>query len=167
MKVRAARTHPRVEQPAGRTAAPHPQPGFTLIELLISIFIATLLIATVPPLFTGSISGAESRAAARQLAAALRQARSQAIARQQEAVLVLDLDQRRYRSSAARRDVQLARDFSVTLATADARVLEHSRGSIRFFPDGSSSGGRIKLSNDKRSYVVDVDWLTGKIDLHD
>ena len=167
MKLPAVRRYPRPRQQALPAVVPEPQPGFTLIELLITILIATLLIATVPPLFTGSISGAESRAAAHELAAALRQTRSHAIARQQEATLVLDLDQRRYRSSTARRDVQLASELSLTLTITGAQVLAHNTGSIRFFPDGSSSGGRIELASDKRAYVVDVDWLTGKIELHD
>ena len=40
-----------------------------------------------------------------------------------------------------------------------------ARGAIRFFPDGSSTGGRITLSTDRLAYLVDVDWLTGKIHL--
>ena len=38
-----------------------------------------------------------------------------------------------------------------------------ARGGIRFFPDGSSTGGRVTLSHGSRQYFVDVDWLTGRV----
>ena len=34
---------------------------------------------------------------------------------------------------------------------------------IGYFPDGSSSGGNITLSEARRSSRVDVDWLTGAV----
>jgi len=34
---------------------------------------------------------------------------------------------------------------------------------IGYFPDGSSSGGNITLSEARRSARVDVDWLTGAV----
>lgn len=46
---------------------------------------------------------------------------------------------------------------------AIARQREVSYESIRFFPDGSSSGGSLRLNGTGRSYVIEVDWLTGKV----
>jgi general secretion pathway protein H len=36
-------------------------------------------------------------------------------------------------------------------------------GSIRFNPDGSSTGGRISLADGGRAITIGVDWLTGRI----
>jgi general secretion pathway protein H len=36
-------------------------------------------------------------------------------------------------------------------------------GAIRFNPDGSSTGGRISLSDGGRRIAVGVDWLTGRV----
>ena len=36
-------------------------------------------------------------------------------------------------------------------------------GSIRFYPDGGSNGGRITLGAGDLKYEVDVDWLTGRV----
>ena len=44
-----------------------------------------------------------------------------------------------------------------------SEVEEGNRGRIRFFPDGSSTGGRVTLTSDERLYHVDVDWLTGQV----
>jgi hypothetical protein len=40
-------------------------------------------------------------------------------------------------------------------------------GQIRFFPDGSSTGGRIGLSRNDRRAAVAVDWLTGLVSVDD
>ena len=34
---------------------------------------------------------------------------------------------------------------------------------IRFAPDGSSSGGTLRLANDTEARVLRVDWLTGSV----
>ena len=41
------------------------------------------------------------------------------------------------------------------------------RGAIRFYPDGSSTGGRITVSSGERKFLVDVDWLTGRVSIED
>ncbi|MDX1607051.1 MAG: prepilin-type N-terminal cleavage/methylation domain-containing protein, partial [Candidatus Competibacterales bacterium] len=55
------------------------QQGFTLIELLVVLMIMTLMVALVPPLLSGVGLTTEVRGAARQLAAGLRLARSEAV----------------------------------------------------------------------------------------
>ena len=49
------------------------------------------------------------------------------------------------------------------LFTARSEQLSEKGGAIRFFPDGSSTGGRITLSIDSMRYLVNVDWLTGRV----
>jgi general secretion pathway protein H len=53
------------------------------------------------------------------------------------------------------------------LLTAQTEVESDHRGSIRFYPDGSSTGGRITVSSGERQYLVDVDWLTGRVAIND
>lgn len=141
--------------------------GFTLIELLVTLLIASLLIATVPPRFLGSIAASDTRAAAFKLQSALRHAHSQAIAKQRETNLVLDVEKRRYWEKPTGREFQLPRHLRLTLTTADSEIVQENVGAIGFYPDGSSTGGRINVADAKRSYVIDVDWLTGRIQLHD
>ena len=137
--------------------------GFTLVEVLVVLILASLILATVPPLLSTGVSSAEVSGAARQLAASLRYARSQAILTRQETELVLDLEQRLYRIPGKAREFQLSDDLSITLVTARSEVLDEEQGMIRFFPDGSSTGGRITVSNGKHKYIVDVDWLSGRV----
>lgn len=126
--------------------------------------IVSLMIALVPPMLASIGPGAESRGAARQLAAGLRLARNTAITRQREARLVVDLEQRHFQVSGHQRRVSLPAQVVIQLYTAQAELLDATTGSIRFFPDGSATGGHITLGVDGRvAYQVNVDWLTGRI----
>ncbi len=139
------------------------QRGFTLLELLVVLVIGVLFVSLVPPLLSGLSGATELRSAARQLAAGLRNARNQAITRQQEAVLTLDLAQRRFGVTGDPREIALPDGLALRLYTAQSELLDGTTGSIRFFPDGSSTGGHIAVSSPKLTYQVNVDWLTGAV----
>jgi prepilin-type N-terminal cleavage/methylation domain-containing protein len=66
--------------------------AFTLIEVLLVLAIIGIVVAVAMPTFVRSMRGNRLRAAARTVAAAGRYARSMAVMRQQEAVMILDLD---------------------------------------------------------------------------
>jgi len=46
-------------------------------------------------------------------------------------------------------------------------IVNEKTGSIRFFPDGGSNGGRITVASGDRKFEVDVDWLTGRVAILD
>ena len=139
------------------------QHGFTLLEILIVLVIGVLLVALVPPLLSGMSGATELRGAARQLAAGLRNARNEAVERQQEAVLTLDLERRRFGVTGDPREIALPESVALKLYTAQSELLDGTTGGIRFFPDGSSTGGAITVSGPKLAYRVNVDWLTGAV----
>lgn len=136
--------------------------GFTLLELLVVLLLMTLIVGVVPPMLSGGMASAEVKGAARQLAAALRYARSEAIVQQRESALVLNVERRRYKISGLRREYQLADKLQISVVTAQ-QLADGTRGAIRFYPDGSSTGGRISVGDGKRNYLIDVDWLTGGV----
>ena len=139
------------------------QHGFTLLEILIVLVIGVLLVALVPPLLSSMSGATELRGAARQLAAGLRNARNEAVTRQQEAVLTLDLERRRFGVTGDPREIALPESVALKLYTAQSELLDSATGGIRFFPDGSSTGGAITVSGPKLAYRVNVDWLTGTV----
>lgn len=142
-----------------------PLKGFSLIELLIVLSIAALMLVVVPPLFSGPIRNAELKAAAYELAAVLKKTRSLAIATQRENSLTLDLTGKRYRSRT--RSKKLPKHIHLSLFTARSEQISNRSGSIRFFPDGSATGGRITLKGVARTFHVDVDWLTGRTTVYE
>lgn len=139
------------------------QRGFTLLELLVVLVIAVLLVSLTPPMLAGLSGSTELRGAARQLAAGLRLARNEAVTRQREAVLTLDLARHRFAVSGDARQIALPESLALRLYSAQSELLNQTTGNIRFFPDGSSTGGAITVSGPKLAYRVNVDWLTGAV----
>lgn len=149
--------HVRTRRPSGLRA------GFTLLELLVVLALATLLIVLVPPLVSSAIPGVELKASARRVAAALRLAREEAIRSGHDAAFTMDLEHRTFRVDGGYRPVTLSDRLDLKLEAAETEMYEGRVGSVRFFPDGSSTGGRIILARDDRGYQVGVQWLTGRI----
>jgi general secretion pathway protein H len=141
--------------------------GFTLIELLVVLAIlAGLLYFAVPRL--SSHGGALAlRAAAADLAAELRLVRSAAIATDAAQILIVDPAHHRFAEEGARRIHLVPPDVRMTVLTADSELLPDGTPAIRFFPDGSSTGGGIELAGWNVTVIVAVDWLTGQVSLRD
>lgn len=140
-----------------------PSQGFTLFEILIVLAMLSMAYALVPPLFSVGGSTTELKAAARQLAAGLRKSRIQAISDKKEAVLTVDVNARRFQVMGESKSRSLPAKVQLTVFTAQSEVSAENVAKIRFFPDGSSTGGRITLAMGARKFLVDVDWLTGKV----
>ena len=138
--------------------------GFTLVELMVVMVIIALIMGLVATSLSRSISGAESRVAARKLMVALRYTRVQAILKKAESVFVVDTDARTYQAP-GRKLVELPEGMDVILTTARSELTSEAAGGIRFFPDGGSTGGHVDLIVNGREYRVDVAWLTGEATL--
>ncbi len=140
--------------------------GFTLIELVVVLAVAALLMTVVPPLISAALPGVELKAAARRTAATLRLARETAIRTGMDTVLVVDVEERLLELPGFR-TVSLPRRLRVKLDAAQREMLDDQRGAIRFFPDGSSTGGVILLARgdarEDSGFQVGVNWLTGRV----
>ena len=90
--------------------------------------------------------------------------RAEAIVTREEQFLEVDIEQRAYTPPGGK-TVQLPDAVDITLTTASMDILSDSRGRIRFYPDGSSTGGEIKLLAGDRLWRISVGWLTGEITL--
>ena len=139
--------------------------GFTLIELLVVMAILVLALTVIPPLLGNSLGNSKVRNAAREIIAGLRYGRSIGIASQQDETLVLDVDKKTFSVAGKQKSLNIPDGTELRLVTAESEQLSDQKGAIRFFPDGSSTGGRITLHNDVSEYIVDVNWLTGKISI--
>jgi general secretion pathway protein H len=143
------------------------QAGVTLLELLIVIALMGIVAALVVPMFGGPVSTSELRATARQLAAGLRLARSEAVSERRETFLVVDVAGKRFKVDREAREHALPAKVELKLFTAQNDLVSENVGSIRFYPDGGSNGGRITVASGARKFDVDVDWLTGRVAILD
>lgn len=143
---------------------PRREKGFTLVELLLVLMLVAMMLALVGTSISKSISGAEMRNASRKVAASLRYTRTQAILSKSEQLFLVDTETREYRA-ADREAVTLPEGMNVELNTARSELTSETAGGIRFYPDGGSTGGNVRLEANGRVYRVNVAWLTGEASL--
>ena len=141
--------------------------GFTLLEMMVVLVIAAIAYAVLLSAPLGKASAADLKAAARTLASGLRQAQTTAMATRKDAVLTIDVESREYVTTLDTTPRKLPENLELKLYAAQSEVSSERRGSIRFYPDGSSTGGRITVASGERKYLVDVDWLTGRVSIGD
>lgn len=137
--------------------------GFSLLELLVVLAIMAGTLALAGPRFAGALDALELKGASRDLAAALRKTRARAIAQGKESRLILNLDARSYQHGWLTQTHELPDKVRLTLTTAAREQITESEGAIRFYPDGSATGGEVRLAMDKRSFAIQVNWLTGRV----
>jgi general secretion pathway protein H len=135
--------------------------GYTLLELLVVVAIMAV-VATIafPPVGRGS-DRLRLDAAVHGISDVIRSTRAAAILRDQEAVVVIDADAHSLSSSLVPAR-GFASDISITAEVADPERLSPTRGGIRFYPDGTSTGANIRLSLHQREARICVNWLTGE-----
>ena len=134
--------------------------GFTLLEALVVLAIIGLVAALTFPSLRRPPDKLRLEVATRTLMSALRFSRAEAIARNNDVIVTMHVDRRSLESSTGSA-VQIDQGISVEMIFAADRRRD-ATGSIRFFPDGTSSGGEIILSLDKRRARILVNWLTGE-----
>jgi general secretion pathway protein H len=155
----------RIACPVSRFPIPHSRDrGFTLIELMAVIMLLALALTAVTFSFSKSLHAARGTAASRDLVAALRYTRGQAIVKGKQEVLLLDVGSNSY-TAPGKSAVKLPTDMTLRLTTAEQEVTGANTGGIRFFADGSSTGGHISVLQDRREWRINVAWLTGEIEL--
>lgn len=141
--------------------------GYTLFEMLVVLAIFSLVIGLAVPSLRSSTGVIALRQTETILVSAFREARARALATNRQAAVALDLTTNRLSHglvfSPDDAEVLGDKDLRIEMTTARALVSAESEGAILFFPDGSSSGGRITLQNGNAVRVVEIDWMTGQV----
>ena len=141
--------------------------GFTLFEMLLTLALAAGLAALAAPNFGPAIDAARLKSASREVVSALRHARSLALRQRREIRFTMDIHQHVYSLSDRPKIHRLSGDIELKLFTAQSEVIDQGKGSVLFFPDGSSTGGRVTLIAGQRKRLIDINWLTGLVTLTD
>ncbi len=131
------------------------------------IVVIAMAVAVVAPNIGSGNQTASLNATAREIASALRFARGHALTHRKEAVFLVNLEENSYQLTDKKKVFKMTKDIAVILDVAQSQIIDEGHGGIRFFPDGSSTGGRITLELGENKRQIDVNWLTGQVEIDD
>jgi prepilin-type N-terminal cleavage/methylation domain-containing protein len=134
--------------------------GFTLIELIVSLFVIALSVGVVVPAVGRGTEALRGRSEVARFSAMLRYARDQAITTRRGHAVVIDLDARRASIVAAPEELRQTRSLPQDL---EIQANPPQALTVRFDPNGVSSGGDFRLATKHIQYRVTVDPLTGRV----
>lgn len=141
--------------------------GFTLLEMIIVLVISVLGFAVVGSNINSGNESTRLQVVARDLASALRYAQSQSLMIRQPVSVTIDLRDNSYRISNRNKVFRFDEQIDVSLTVAEEEFQQDEFGSIKFFGDGSSTGGRVVLEWGKQLRRIDVNWITGQVSISD
>jgi general secretion pathway protein H len=146
MMPRPTRSGPRRDSLASPAVS-----GFTLIETIVVLVILGLALGIVAGFLPRRNTTLELTAATSRVAGALRLARSRAMVEGHPIPFAMLPGGHGFRLD----DSQVNFGPSVTVVMAEPRIL--------FAPDGSTTGGSLRVVVGGKQRVVVVDWLTGRV----
>jgi prepilin-type N-terminal cleavage/methylation domain-containing protein len=148
-----------VARPRRRARPPR---GFTLLELIVTLFVLLLVAGLSVPVVGRSSDAIKSRAQVAGFSAVLRHARERAITRGESHTVVIDPADRTMTVFAGGADGEvretrtLPERFSVEATPPPALT-------VRFEPQGTSSGATYRVTAGEVVYRVTVDPITGRV----
>jgi prepilin-type N-terminal cleavage/methylation domain-containing protein len=134
--------------------------GFTLLELIVTLLVVAVAVGLVAPTIGRSTEALRVRAEVAGFSATFRHAREQAITSRQPYTVAINPGSHLLTVSTGEDEVRWTRSVSNRI-----EIVAQSRSAltVRFEPQGTSTGGDFRLSSGKISYRVSVDPVTGRV----
>jgi general secretion pathway protein H len=156
----------------GGTASPDRQAGqagFTLVEVLAVLVVLAIVGAVAVNRLGPRHDRDMLQATAYELASRCRAARLTAIRQAANRTVFIDIENRLVTAGREVAPLKIADTISIyshTSAASPTSAAEQGSqriAAIRFLPNGSSTGGRIRLETGRQAYEVRVNWLSGRV----
>ncbi len=133
--------------------------GFTLLELLVVVALISLLVMVVPPAFFNDSTRQFNKAVDSALLT-LRRARLEAVMERRSRNVTFP----RERSEADAQDSWFNEEIQVEMSGSDAE--QHPQiVQVRFFPDGSSTGGALDFKGKLLKRRILIQPESGRVDI--
>lgn len=121
-----------------------------------------LVLGVAPFAVSRAYDSMQYRATVKEFISAIKLARLEAMRSGRGVAFSVDLEHRSF-GVEPRLDRSLPDNLSVHLLVADVQI-SGEKGGVRFYPDGSSTGGSFEILRPSGDGVrLDVDWLLGRL----
>jgi general secretion pathway protein H len=150
-----------VRTPTSATTSRAAEAGFTLIEVLAAVVILALALGSVTLRLSRPSDRLTLDALAAETASRARAARDAAMRSGRDSILRVDLG-RRIIAAESGKPVTFPEDVTITVLASRADTAG-GISDIRFFPDGSSTGGVIRLGGAGGQHEIRINWFTGRV----
>lgn len=141
-----------------------PATGYTLVELLVVLVILSIAMAG-SVMFSLQQSGKASLPRlSSQIASLIGSASTRSVLTQREVLVVVDPVAREI-STLGEDLIRIPDRVSMEIITAKSEVLNAGEAGLRFFPEGGSTGGSIRLLDGDKAILINVDWLTSRVSI--
>ena len=137
--------------------------GSSLIELLVVLAILAIVATIALPGAQTPGRDAPLGLVASDIAVRLRAARSMAIAENREVAFAFDAGTRTYSVDGMGAPRALPAAVGLSVTTARSYVRETGEARLVYYSDGTSSGGVIRLTDQRQRVAIGVAWLTGAV----
>lgn len=134
--------------------------GFTLLELIIVLFLSAIILSIAGVFFSKTLSSSKLNAAAREISATIREAKSLALTGGEKQTVTINIDSREY-GIAGRGSKSLPGDVQVMAVDPFDGEIRNGEYDITFQPYGGVVGGTVVLWNSKRTVSIQLDPVVG------
>lgn len=138
--------------------------GFSLLELVMVMAVLALAVALLAPRWQRAGENG-LRAQAQTLSEALQAAKLQAMASGKTQHFRWNPSSREWQTAQAYG--KIPDDIEVSLTFGQERSAAMLDPKIDFSPDGLSTGGRLVLQRSGQTQQLDIDWLSGQVQISD
>jgi prepilin-type N-terminal cleavage/methylation domain-containing protein len=136
--------------------------GFTLLEVIVTLFVVALAVGLTVPTIARSSDGIKARAEVARFSAILRHTRERAITGRKAHAVVIDPQAHKMTVHVGGPDGEV-RETRALPARLLVEATPPPALTVRFEPQGTSSGGQFRLVSGAITYHVMVDPLTGRV----
>jgi len=131
--------------------------------MLVALAIVAVAAAVAYPRLGGTPPRVSLQSFSLQLASQLRACRAEALRRNMDVAVTIDVAQQSFTSDIQLRPSLTAKGIVISLKGTGIEWLDEKIGRITFKPDGSAGDAKVFLRDKTLLSVISVDWLTGAI----
>lgn len=144
--------------------------GFTLLELIIVLIVIGIASGIAGIYISKGRGGLEVKTFTKEISAALRYARNQAVTEKKIYCFVINRDEGKYRLYAESTDYKQVDMVMDKVIPEELKMVLQDNDSdsevIEFFPRGNSTGGTLEISGEKgTTYFITINMVTGKLEV--